>query len=101
MATEEITLTPAELDALGAKLDSVDLSAKDKQILVAAFAVAAKAISNEDDVSGFQFGGSSFSAASFNSPNLQQGLTTGFQGSLSQGKMADFNNKAIIISVGF
>ena len=48
MATEEISLTPADLEQLGEKLDKADLSAKDKQILVAAFSVAAKAISEED-----------------------------------------------------
>ena len=102
MATEEINLTPAELDELGAKLDKADLSEKDRKILVAAFAVAAQAISGEDDVEGFLLRApSSFSSSALASPSLASGLNAGFSNSLNQGALNNFNNQAIIISVGF
>ena len=94
MATEEVSLTPAELEALGGKLDAANLSDKDRKILIAAFAAAAKAISDESDVSGFAMQGPGFLGGT--SPVLRQGLSAGFQGSLSQGQLHNFNNSAII-----
>ena len=99
---EEISLTAAELDELGEKLDNADLSDKDKKVLLAAFAVAGGAIGSqeESEVSGFSLGapGTALSA-----PSLKGGLSSGFNNALIQGGKSgipDFSRSAVVISVG-
>ena len=50
----EISVTREELEELGRKLDAADLSDKDRQVLLAVFAVAGDALDNQE-VSGFNF----------------------------------------------
>jgi hypothetical protein len=101
MATESISVTQSDLEALGAKLDKADLTDNDRKLLVAAFAAAGRAVSAEaeNDVSGYTLSG--LPQSSFGTTSLRSGLSSGFGGSLSSGLRGDLANKAIIISVGF
>ena len=100
MATESISVTQNDLEALGAKLDKADLSENERKLLVATFAAAGRAVSAEaeNDVSGYTLSGLS---PTLSSSTLKSGLTSGFNNSLSSGLRNDLANKAIIISIGF
>jgi hypothetical protein len=102
---EEISLTSAELDELGAKLDAADLSDKDKKVLMAAFAVVGDAIGKqeESEVSGFAMGAMSPQMGAAQPISLSTGLSSGFNNALVAGGKSgvpDFGRSAVVITVG-
>lgn len=97
---DSIRFTAADLDRLGAKLDSLDLSGHEHALMMAVFAAAARALTAEAaggeelaEVSGFSF---SFGATS---------LSQGFQGAVRpiatfKHGLAAGNDRSIIIIGG-
>lgn len=54
--TREITLTSDDIDALAAKLDSLDLTDDERALMLAMFQLAGDALGGQsDEVSGFSF----------------------------------------------
>ncbi|HUO49709.1 MAG TPA: hypothetical protein VMU09_12840 [Acidimicrobiales bacterium] len=79
----QIGVTREDLDDLGRKLDAADLTDKERQVLLAVFAIAGEAV-DAREVSGFSFsfGGQ---AAPGGQLSLAGGLSAPFENSFIQG----------------
>jgi hypothetical protein len=104
MSDDPLHITPADLEELGERLDAAALTEKDKRILMAAFSLAGEMVTRgeAEDVSGFQLRSPAvFSTASVRSTSLHQGLSSGFQQSLTTGAVDSFQGAGISIMISF